>query len=129
MNESLVFNFDSATTTKAVMVALTRRGLYVMRSFDLQSALSAHGGCECPHHGTAQCNCQFVVLLVYGEAAEPVVLTTHSRDGQTQARLVHDATTIPDPRLAEDVLAAVVEAAITLQAASVPAQAMSAHVE
>ena len=125
MNESLVFNFDSETAIKAVMTTLARHGLYVIRSFDLQSALGAHGGCECPHHGTAQCNCQFVVLLVYreasprdGEAVEPVVITTHSRDNRTEARIVHDATTIPDPRLAEEVMAALVEAAIMLPMAS-----------
>ncbi len=125
MNESLVFNFGSETAIKAVLTTLARRGLYVIRSFDLQSALGAHGGCECPHHGTAQCNCQFVVLLVYGEAflrggeaAEPVVITTHSRDNQTEAKIVHDAATIPDPRLAEEVMAALVEAAMRLPMAS-----------
>ena len=125
MSESLVFNFGSETAIKAVMTTLARHGLYVIRSFDLQSALGAHGGCECPHHGTAQCNCQFVVLLVYGEAslwdgeaAEPVVITTHSRDNRTEARIVHDAATIPDPRLAEEVMVALVEAAIMLPMAS-----------
>jgi hypothetical protein len=125
MNESLVFNFDSQTAIKAVMTTLARHGLHVIRSFDLQSALGAHGGCECPHHGTAQCNCQFVVLLVYGEAslrggkaAEPVVITTHSRDNRTEAKIVHDAAAIPDPRLAGEVLAALVEAAIMLPMAS-----------
>ncbi len=128
MNESLLFNFDSDTVSQAVITALARHGLYVLRSFDLRSALGTHGGCECPHHGTDQCNCQFVVLLVYGEAAEPVVVTTHARDNRTEARIVHDATTVPDPRLADQVLTALVEAAITMQAASVPAQEMPAHV-
>ena len=117
MNASIVFNSNGDDVAKAVMAVLTRRGYYVIRSFDLRSALTAHSGCECPHHGTAKCNCQFVVLLVYGEAAEPVVLTTHSRDGQTEARIVHDATIIPDPRLAEKVIAALVEAAIMLSVA------------
>ena len=137
MNESIFFNFDSETSTKAAIAALARHGFHVIRSFDLRSALAAHGGCECPHHGTAQCNCQFSVLLIYrerplgqsppgGDAAEPVVLTTHSRDNRTEARIVHDATTIPDPRLAEAVMAALVEAAIMLQPAprlEVPANA------
>lgn len=131
MNESLVFNFDSETSTNAAMAALARHSLYVVRSFDLRSALAAHGGCECPYHGTAQCNCQFSVLLVYrerplgqssrdGDTAEPVVLTTHSRDNRTEARIVHDATTLPDPRLAEAVMTALVEAAMTLHAAAAP---------
>ncbi len=126
MNERLVFNFDSETSTRAMLAALTRHGLSAQRSFNLQSALGAHNGCNCPHHGTARCNCQFTVLLVYrarpasqaprvGEAAEPLVLTTHSRDNQTEARIVHDATITPDPRLAEVVMTALVEAALTLQ--------------
>jgi hypothetical protein len=121
VNESLVFNCDSETALKAVRTSLARHGLSAARSFDLRSALGAHSGCECPHHGTAQCNCQFVVLLVYsqaplqgGEAVEPVVITTHSRDNRTEARIVHDAVTLPDPRLAEEVMAALVEAAIML---------------
>jgi hypothetical protein len=127
MNESIVFNFDSETATKAAIATLTRHGLHVVRSFDLRSALIAHDGCECPHHGTAQCDCQFVVLLVYGDAAEPVVITMHSRDDRTEARIVRDATTIPDSRLAEVVMAALVEAAITLQAAPAPNTAVTAN--
>ncbi len=128
MNESIVFNFDSETATKAAVATLTRHGLHIVRSFDLRSALIAHDGCECPHHGTAQCDCQFVVLLTYGDAAEPVVITMHSRDNRTEARIVRDATTIPDSRLAEVVMAALVEAAITLQAAPAPNTEVTANV-
>ncbi len=128
MNESIVFNFDSETATKAAVATLTRHGLHIVRSFDLRSALIAHDGCECPHHGTAQCDCQFVVLLVYGDAAEPVAITMHSRDNRTEARIVRDATTIPDSRLAEVVMAALVEAAITLQAAPAPNTEVTANV-
>jgi hypothetical protein len=127
MNESIVLNFDSGTTAKAVMMALARHGLLVIRSFDLRSALNAQGGCECPHHGAAQCNCQFVVLLAYGEPAEPVAVTLHSRDNWTEIWIVHDAMTIPDPNLAEEVMVALVEAAFALQAATVPTQEVTAH--
>ena len=128
MNESIVFNFDSETATKAAIATLTRHGLHVVRSFDLRSALIAHDGCECPHHGTAQCDCQFVVLLVYGDAAEPVAITMHSRDNRTEARIVRDATTIPDSRLAEAVMATLVEVAITLPAAPAPNTEVTANV-
>lgn len=128
MNEGILFNFDSETATQSALTSLARHSLYVIRSFDLRSALQPHGGCECPHHGTAQCDCQFVVLLVYGEATEPVVVTLHSRDNQAQARIVHDATTIPDPRLTEEVMAALVEAAITLRAAPALKTEVTAHV-
>jgi hypothetical protein len=122
MNESLLFDFDGATVTQAATAALTRRGLYVIRSFDLRSALATHADCECPHHGTAQCTCQFTVLLVYGSAPQPVTLTVHCRDrhGGTQAQIVHDATSRPDPHLAEQVMTALVEVGLTLHVAPHP---------
>lgn len=129
MNTRVVFNADGETATQAVVAVLTRHGLQVVRSFDLRSALAVHGGCECPHHGTAECSCQFVVLLAYGEAGEPVILTTHSRDGQTDAQIVHDTTTVPEPHLAEEVTTALVEAAMTLQTAITPTQDVAAHAE
>ncbi|MCK4821454.1 hypothetical protein KA005_37155 [bacterium] len=58
-------------------------GLVVRPSFDLQVAKSTHIGCTCPHHGTANCDCQIVVLLVYGEQDEPISLVVHSQDGNT----------------------------------------------
>ncbi len=114
MNESILFNCDSETATQTATTALTRHQLSIVRSFDLRSALGSHLGCDCPHHGTDQCNCQFVVLLIYGQAAEPVVLTTHSRDDWTEARLVHDVNTIPNRQLVEAVMTALAEAALML---------------
>ena len=58
-------------------------GLIVRSSFDLQTAKSAHTGYTCPHHGTVQCDCQIVVLLVYGEDEGPISLVVHSQDGKT----------------------------------------------
>lgn len=37
-------------------------------SFDLPSVLTTPTGCICPHHGTDPCDCQMVVMLVYGTA-------------------------------------------------------------
>jgi hypothetical protein len=46
------------------------------------------------------------VLLVYSDAAGPVVVTAHSYDAQTRLRIVQDALTQPDPHLARQVMAA-----------------------
>lgn len=62
---------------------LGKLGLVVKPSFDLQAAKSAHTDCACPHHGTSQCDCQIVVLLVYGEDEGPVSLVVHSQDNHT----------------------------------------------
>ncbi len=135
MNGSILYDCNGETAAQAATEALTRRGFRVVRSFDLRSAMATHADreaspwdCECPHHGTAQCTCQFVVLLVYGESGAPVVMTAHSRDAQAQAQIVHDANTQLDPRLVEQVMAALFEAALTVQAvlphpAEVPADA------
>ena len=128
MNNSLLFDCNGETAAQAATDFLTRRSFRVVRSFDLHSALAAHADCECPHHGTAQCTCQFVVLLAYGESGAPVVVTAHSRDAQAQVQIVRDADARPDPRLVEQVMAALFEAALTVQAglprpAEVPADA------
>lgn len=121
MNNSLLFDCNGETAAQAATDSLTRRDFRVVRSFDLRSAMAAHAGCECPHHGTAQCTCQFVVLLIYGDPSTgsggaPVVITAHSRGAQAQVQVVHDANARPDPRLVEQVMAALFEAALTMQA-------------
>jgi hypothetical protein len=116
MGTSIVFEGEAEATTRAVMAALARRHLLAVRSFDLRSALAHQGDCECPHHGTAECTCQYVVLLVYGGAASPVVLTCHCHDRRTQIHVVQDANVTPDPALADQVAVALLEAALTLRA-------------
>lgn len=75
-----------------LMVArFTDLGMQVERSFDLQTARGAHVGCTCPHHGTEQCDCQIVVLLVYGQDASLVTLVAHGRDGRTRFALIDHA--------------------------------------
>ncbi len=131
MNDSLLYDCNGVTAARAATETLTRRGFRVVRSFDLRSAMAAHADCECPHHGTAKCTCQFVVLLVYGESGAPAVVTAHSRDAQAQVQIVRptgmlrdlkavrdDANTRPEPRLVEQVMAALFEAALSVQAAS-----------
>lgn len=107
MNEALVFNFDGETCLRAVRQALVQGGLSVYQSFNLQAAAAATNlACECPHHGTGQCNCQYAVLLIYGEAPAPMVLTLHSCDNRTEAQIVYDSAPFPDPNLVEKSLAA-----------------------
>jgi len=53
MNNSLLFDCNGETAAQAATDSLTRRDFRVVRSFDLRSAMAAHAGCECPHHGTA----------------------------------------------------------------------------
>ena len=58
-------------------------GLIAVQTFDLHSAMSGTHGCSCPNHGTQKCDCQMVVLLVYGSAGEPETLILHGDSERT----------------------------------------------
>lgn len=110
MDEELVLPFSADVVARAMWAILAGQGLQVVRSFDLRSALATHPDCPCPHHGTAQCDCQFIVLLVYGETGRPVVVNLHGSDAHTAMIIVPDTATFPDTRLLRQVTAALVEA-------------------
>ena len=144
MKDSLVLSAGSAQTLPAILSALRRYGFTAVQSFDLRSALAAHPGCACPHHGTEQCTCQYVVLLVYPltrtAQAGPIVLTLHSHDtcapaptpngvgvhaqcrcGQTQVALIEPAfqavlSANGEVTTAERVMIALIETAYGLAA-------------
>ncbi len=65
-------------------------GFRVTRSFDLQSARQAlihPEACACPFHGTAQCACQYVILLIQSEKPQPYSLIIHGHEQQTHVTL------------------------------------------
>lgn len=133
MTQSLLFNCNGETAAQAATQILIRQGLRVVRSFDLHAALATHADCECPHHGTERCSCKFVVLLIYGAPSTsirlaPVVVTTHSRDGQAEVEIVQDANTQSEPWLAEQVTAGLFEAALSVQIAANRAATAPANV-
>lgn len=85
--------------------------LRVYRSFDLRSARNASSTCACPYHGTEECDCQMVVLLVYDKQGAPATLVLHGHRGQTWMVLADT----PDAELAmtiEDALVAALPARV-----------------
>jgi hypothetical protein len=70
-------------TLPQVIQELHQAGLRSVQTFDLHIARAAVHDCSCPHHGTDQCDCQMLVLLVYGSTTEPVTLILHGNNGQT----------------------------------------------
>lgn len=62
---------------------LSQTGLHLVQTFDLHAARLGTHDCSCPNHGTDKCDCQMIVLLVYGETAEPATLILHGNEGQT----------------------------------------------
>ena len=100
----------SCEQTVSILIAtMALHGYRLERSFDLRSALHDHPGCPCPHHGTAQCTCQYVVLLAYEPSviAPPAVITAHECDGVTRLRVTAGQ---PGARLSWPLLAALDEA-------------------
>lgn len=73
----------SEEVVASITRTLEQKGLRVYRSFDLRTARSADVGCTCPHHGTAECDCQMVVLLIYGPEGQPSTLVLHGHDEHT----------------------------------------------
>lgn len=62
---------------------LSRAGLRAMQTFDLHTARAGSQDCSCPNHGIEDCDCQMVILLVFGQAEKPVTLFLHGNDGRT----------------------------------------------
>ena len=101
---------SSCEQTIAILIStMALHGIHLERSFDLRTALHDQPDCPCPHHGTVQCTCQYVVLLAYEETAgvPPAVLTAHECDGITRVRV---AASEPGGRLSWSLLAALDEA-------------------
>ena len=70
-------------TVSVFVERLRQSGLQVVRTFDLRETRCADSECTCPNHSTEQCDCQMVVLLVYGDDGRPVSLIAHGHDGRT----------------------------------------------
>jgi len=62
---------------------LLQADLRAVQTFDLHTARVGLHDCPCPNHGTDDCDCQMVVLLIYGKASEPLTLILHGHDKQT----------------------------------------------
>ena len=118
MVSGVVLNYPSEDTVRQLTEALKRRGLHVVRSFDLRLAMNSSGPCDCPHHGTTDCDCQFVVLLVYGSLIDPITVTIHSNGPSTSVEVIETSPLVGGAELRErvqaslsDILGARVEAA------------------
>ena len=93
MNISPFLNVSSTCdqTLQWVNQRLLEAGLRGVRTFDLHTARAASRDCACPAHGTEQCDCQMVVLLIYGNTEEPATLILHGNDGKTWLSLTDPA--------------------------------------
>lgn len=86
-----------------------QQGFPVIRTFDFQLARAGQEQCSCPHHGTALCNCQMVMLLIYGLQDMPLTLVCHGYDGWTHLSLVdspQQRISVENLSIIEDILQA-----------------------
>ena len=90
MSPFLTVSRSCDQTLSWVNQQLLKVGLRTVQTFDLHTARAASHDCECPHHGTEKCDCQMIVLLVYGDSAEPATLTLHGNDGKTWISVADD---------------------------------------
>ena len=79
-------------TVAWAMQRLMTSGFQVERTFDLHAARMSQVDCPCPYHGTNDCTCQMIVLLVRNQKAQPVTIVAHGHDGQTNLSLVDMAS-------------------------------------
>jgi len=83
----LVFEKTCSQVLTLVNEELTGAGFRTVQTFNLHTARLAHLECQCPHHGTSDCSCQMVILLVYGKQEDPATLIIHSQDEKTGVSL------------------------------------------
>jgi len=74
-------------------------GFQIEQTFDLQVARQSHIGCPCPHHGTDQCSCQMVILLVRKQGSDPTTMVLHGNNEQTNFTLIKQINGQPDHNL------------------------------
>jgi len=101
---------------------LTDAGFRAVQTFDLQVARLAHPDCPCPHHETDDCNCQMIVLLVYGNQVDPATLVIHGQDGRAWLSLA-----VPVGGHGNHHLEAVIRRTLTPHRANIPAPIEVAH--
>ena len=82
-----------------VKVVLNNTGLQVLVSFDSHHVREGSVPVACPHHGTSNCDCQIVILLVYDEGGQPATLMAYGQDGETWVSLAAAPGQRPPARL------------------------------
>lgn len=76
---------------------LAQTGLRVLQTFDLNVARHTLADHPCPYHGTSACDCQMVILLIYGMTNEPTTLILQGTDGKTWFSLESNSLHPVDP--------------------------------
>ncbi len=108
-------NMDGESTIAHLTRWLSHYGLRIVRGFDLQSACASFTDLTCPHHGAYPCDCQLVVLLVYGDDTPPASIVLHSHRGKTDVDLIDSPNNRPGQQLKKTIKLAIENTAETSQ--------------
>lgn len=92
-----IYYGEAALVVVEIMEQLEAAGMQVVKSFDLRSACASFTDNICPHHGTSPCDCQLIVLLIYGIENWPISLILHSHRGQTELQWDVNPGAYPGP--------------------------------
>ena len=93
-------DFSCNQALQIAKTQLSEAGLSTVQTFNLNTARLGMNNCCCPNHGKEACDCQMIVLLVYGDVAEPATLILHGNNGQTWISIADSASQRGDPKLA-----------------------------
>jgi len=110
----VMYSFDLHTAAKRITNVGRSRTPGAVQMIDWQAIQAIPTGCVCPRHGTDLCDCQMVVILVYGAADSPATVMAHGYDGRTWISLVDTPEQRPDPDLAATIVG-LLSQAVTLQ--------------
>jgi hypothetical protein len=69
---------------------LSPAGLWTIQTFNLNTARLGLHECTCPNHGTESCDCQLIVLMVYGDGIGPATIILHGNGGKTWVSVIED---------------------------------------
>jgi hypothetical protein len=117
---SFNLSIDAENAVQLTSEALAKHRLRGVRNFDLRDALSTQDvPCPCPYHGTAVCDCNYVVLSVYSakghlEQAASLAgqILIHTHDGSTWLSYpgnIDGQNVIDDPDIDRRLLRALME--------------------
>ena len=99
----LKLNLPCDKTVDWLKAKLNQAGTSIMQTFDLQEARCSQKIGPCPQHGTDQCDCQMVILLVYVPGHQPVTILVQGRDGETWISIVDSPQQHADPQVEEKI--------------------------
>jgi len=87
---------------------LIQVGLRPIQTFDLHTARIGLHDCPCPNHGTDECDCQMVVLLVYGNTDTPETLILHGNGETTWLSITNNIVSNATGSITERILTTLV---------------------